>query len=127
MYSEKRTVFRCDYCKKPYLVAPSCLHHELICRKNPINNHDCFCCEHLIQSIVNVDSPYQYNDESEESLKIKTFYCEHLGKYLYSNKALVNKHWVTNTECWDINDGSREINHELMPLTCEHKKNRRIT
>lgn len=117
MKSEKRTVFRCEYCGRGFLVAPTCQHHELVCAKNQKNKHACWGCVHLLKEQVLIDCPYDLRDNSPESIKVGTFRCWVSKKYLYSNKAVVNRHWLTKVESYNLQ--GKELNHELMPYECE--------
>lgn len=90
MESVKVTAFKCKFCGKKFFVAPTCQHHELICRQNPENDHPCFkFCKHLE---LTTEKIYPYGRE------VKAYNCKKTGKRLYSNKALVNKHPVTQEE-----------------------------
>ena len=45
-----RVIYRCDHCSKHRLTKAAAARHELFCRHNPENKHQCFGCEHLVHT-----------------------------------------------------------------------------
>ena len=43
-----RVIYRCDHCSKHRLTKAAAARHELFCRHNPENKHQCFGCEFLV-------------------------------------------------------------------------------
>jgi hypothetical protein len=99
MKASERTVYKCDYCGKNYLMKHACGNHEKYCGKNPDNRHACFTCNHL-----SVDRESVGNESG--SYSEKTFTCTKLDKQLHSFKAEKIQH-----SCLGYT--------ERMPLQCE--------
>jgi hypothetical protein len=112
METVKTTAFKCEFCRKRYFVAATCKYHELVCKKRKENQHACWNCFGLTKVRVDFDDGNNVEDEQT----CYTFYCKKRNKYLYSNKAKINKHIVIKYPCYDK---GKEIEHELMPLECE--------
>lgn len=47
MKIENRDIYRCEFCKKVYLIKSACIRHEDVCFKNPINVPACYWCRYL--------------------------------------------------------------------------------
>lgn len=77
MKASERTVYKCDYCGKNYLVGSACGRHETFCPKNPANRHACFDCAFLTVGMQKADDGYNE----------KTFHCDKLDLDLHSFKA----------------------------------------
>ena len=42
---KNKTIYKCDYCKKTYLMKNAAIKHENVCNKNPENIPACYTCE----------------------------------------------------------------------------------
>ena len=76
--------YKCDHCGKLYQKKHACEKHEnKLCRKTPNNNHPCWSCPHLNDSVEDTfigDDPYS----GEVWIKSKAFYCKKKEVNLYS-------------------------------------------
>jgi hypothetical protein len=98
MKTSERTVYKCDYCGKNYLMKYAGERHEKYCSKNPANRHTCFDCRFLeVERSTN-----------DDGFSEKTFTCSKLEKELHSVKAERIGH-----SCLD--------HTERMPLECSSK------
>lgn len=103
MIVQQKTIYRCDHCKKLYLVKHACERHENICWQNPKNHYACFDCLFLEKGRHTIDSGADYG------ISVRTFVCTKLDKEMHTVIAVARK-----LQCVD--------NTELMPLQCEHRK-----
>lgn len=71
MRTQERTIYKCDYCRKYYLMQKSCERHEIYCRKNPANMHICYHCKFLT---VDRDGDTGH----------KIFHCDKFDKQMHS-------------------------------------------
>lgn len=81
MTQHECTVYKCDYCRKKYLVKHACARHEKYCPKNPNNQHICSSCPHLIKTKEEVDI------DSYHRISVTAFFCEKLKKDMHSYVA----------------------------------------
>ena len=73
MKTETREIYRCDHCKKIYLLKRYCEAHELKCRKNPKNKQKCLeGCSYLIKKEISYTWD-AYDGEHESKREI--LYC----------------------------------------------------
>ena len=80
-----KTIYRCDYCKKVYLIERYCKEHEFNCAKNPKNYMACSGCIFLKEdTITNYYEQYDH-EYSKTSLH---FHCENLNKDIYPYKCI---------------------------------------
>lgn len=74
MIQIEATVYKCEFCRKHYLVRHACEKHEKYCPKNPNNWHQCFTCPHLDHK----------KKQSGEDVWYTEFYCKPMDKQLHS-------------------------------------------
>lgn len=48
--------YLCDHCGRFFKTERGVLNHENICNKNPVNDAQCFHCEHLTQDDADIDA-----------------------------------------------------------------------
>ena len=77
MYKNKETVYRCEYCNKPYFNSTSCRNHEKICFRNE-DNKTCITCLH---------SNFNYNGGCT-AIPLTDWTKEKVSDRLYKNCSL---------------------------------------
>jgi hypothetical protein len=85
MKTENREIYRCEFCRKIYLVKRYCLYHEKLCLKNEDNKRpDCIYCCFL-------EKPkFEVNDL--DCASFFTYHCKKKDKYMYSKKQILKGH-----------------------------------
>lgn len=102
MKQETWTVYRCEYCNKPYRRKYYCEKHERGCFHNPENERACFHCIHLTKKSTPVNNcDYDVN----------IYYCPIIKSFIYPPKVGVSGNKFQPDEADNI----------PMPKDCEHQ------
>ena len=107
---ENKTVYKCEYCGKIYLVKRFAELHKDKCRKNPDRKHDCFSC----QNLKNIDVYHFYDAYDGEHREIRNvLFCDKMNKAVYP-------FWVKNYALDYITDMKTgdELENIQMPFKC---------
>ena len=111
------TLYACDHCGKKYQRKHHCAHHEqYMCRKNPNNQHACFCgadCDHLKRE-KETEYLYHYNG-SEAEMNYTTFRCAKTDEEMYTYRMHERR------ALYQFVSGKR------MPIKCKHFECKDIT
>lgn len=85
MITEKKEIYKCEFCRKIYQMKRAAEFHELICTKNPTNKRPCFGCDNIEKrDIVKYEDYYGGN---EVKRTINVLYCKAKDVYLYPPKV----------------------------------------
>lgn len=103
MIEETRKIYRCQYCKKVYLLKHFAEKHELICDKNPKNNRICYGCEYLTKKTIRYEN-------LENHRPVNLLYCNKLDVFLHPPKVEIKGNLIETG------------NDEPMKKKCEHHK-----
>lgn len=100
MIIKTQETYRCEYCRKLYVVKKAAVKHEKYCKNNPANMHMCFqYCQHL-------ERTREIEEQAYGNLEYTEFTC----------KATGNTMWSYIAERRELQPTS----DERMPLKCEH-------
>ncbi len=80
MKTETREIYRCEYCKKVYLIKKACEIHETRCTKNPENFRACFGCYNTIKKEVTI---YYDHYDGEHEYQRELLYCKAKDIFIY--------------------------------------------
>lgn len=116
MISQNKKVYFCQFCRKHYLREDSCLKHEQICSKNPLNKHLCYCCKYNVETEDTI--PIDLPDGTQAEKKFKSFFCEKLNCFICSRKAVVKKYGFAFGETGEI--------YQQMKNKCQFYKDKYI-
>ena len=91
MIEETRKVYRCEFCKKPYLTKKGAGNHEQSCKKNPDNFRACFGCDFLGEKRIEY---YEDDPMGGERCSIrKVLFCSKIEQPVYPPKVERKKNW----------------------------------
>jgi hypothetical protein len=81
MIIETKEIYKCEYCRKIYQRKNFAELHEVICKKNPLNNRACFGCKFLLkkETTIYVDHPVM----GEFTYKKDLLFCNKKRIYVY--------------------------------------------
>lgn len=85
MKSETKEIYKCEYCKKHYLLKHAAIYHEALCFNNPENKRPCYQCQYLEKKEVEIYSGFD-DCMSSEPINIKRhfFFCTAKQQFLYT-------------------------------------------
>ena len=106
MITKTQPTYRCEFCRKLYVVERHAVQHETRCSKNPANNRPCFSCKFLEKR-----DTFVYDDgwNGEYKTAVVALYCTKYEEYRIPPKA------IHRGNAYEFGD----VANEPMPIECD--------